>query len=142
MATRSDAAEFVRTLVTGDTDGNRRYERRLEEHGWVGFPQFLSAIFFLAVERRFKASTDRAEVVRFVADLRADASDTLPVDPVSIETLIGAVLDPTVEFNVSQENIGKIQMFVAHKALQEANLSESEFDAILAEADSIAERNR
>lgn len=140
MATRGDIVEFARTLIRGDFEANDRYERALDEDGWDGWPSFLSALFFLAVDRRFKGTYDEAQVIRFVADLRAEAGEgALPIDPSSMELLIKAVLDPAVRFDLPAETMGQIQTMVAYTILAREGLSDKELDGVLAEAQSIAE---
>lgn len=139
MSTRSDSAEFIRTLVLGEYDANDQYEQKLDEQGWIGFPRFLATAFFLAVGRRFKTGDNHAEVVRFVADLRATSPDAAAIlDPQATELVIRAVLDPDVAFDLDQTTLGKVQTMVVHKILTEEHLSADELDEFLGEAEGLA----
>lgn len=140
MPTKSDLIEFVRTLVKGDFVTNDRYEHKLDAEGWDGWPQFLSALFFLAVDRRFHGRYDEAEVIRFVAELRAKTGEGGPsIDPSEAELLIKAVLEPSVEFDIAPQAMGEIETLVVYTILTEENLSDDDLDAVLREAQSIAD---
>jgi hypothetical protein len=141
VVTRSDSAEFVRSLVRGDYDATDEYEKRLDEQGWSDFPKFLSAAFFLAVERRFPRGFNQADVIHFVADLRAHGRPGAPeFDPSAAEAMIGAVLNPSIDFDLHQEAIGQIQTLVVHKVLADENLDDAELDQFLGDAEALATR--
>lgn len=138
MAT-SDIVEFARSLIRGDFAANDRYERKLDDAGWEGWPAFLSALFFLAIDRRFSGEYDQAKAIRLVADLRAGMSEEqTPPDPISTEKLIRAVFDPSVELDLPPEDMGKIQTLVAYNILAQEQLSDEELDELLAEAQELA----
>jgi hypothetical protein len=137
VTVRSDFVELVRTLVRGDFEANDRYEQKLDEEGWEGFPRFLSAVFLLAVERRFARDADIGDIIRFVADIRARTGAS-GVDPVAAETLIRAVLDLNVAVNIEEELAGTVQLMVAHQILADENLSDEDLDGFLREAARLA----
>ncbi|MDG4829159.1 hypothetical protein O7627_07545 [Solwaraspora sp. WMMD1047] len=64
MAVEVDLIEFVRTLVRDEYEANDHYERKLDDDGWAGWPPYLSALFFLAVDRRFAGVYDEPQVIR------------------------------------------------------------------------------
>lgn len=135
---RSDPAEFMRTLVQGDYEATSRCEQKLDEQGWLGFPRFLGALFFMAVRRRFQGR-DQAEIIRFVAELRAQESDQdADLEAHAIESAIRRVFDRSVKIDVDQTTIGTIQTLVSHKILAEENLSPEELDSVLGEAEQLA----
>ncbi|MFY1635845.1 hypothetical protein ACN27F_21640 [Solwaraspora sp. WMMB335] len=130
---------YIRTLVRNQHDLNDEIEARLDRDGWDGFPRFLAALFFIAVDRRFGESALPAEIIRFVAALREDLSHGGPdIDPVGAEALIKSALDPAADYNLSQEVIGKIQVAASYKILSEGDLSDAELDEVLAEATEFA----
>jgi hypothetical protein len=127
--------DFIRTLVRGDHELNDQIEERLDRDGWDGFPRFLAALFFAAVDLKFSENTIPSEIIRFVAALREDLSHGGPdIDPIGAEALIKSVLDPTVDYDLNQEMIAKIQFATAYKVLSEGDLSDAELNEILAEA--------
>lgn len=140
MMIKSDVVEFARTLLRGDFEENDRYERKLDEEGWDGWPSLLSAIFFLAVDKRFGGRRDDAAIIHFVADLRAEVGDDGPViEAAAAEALIRAVLDSSVEFSVDPAAMGTIQTLVVNKILAAENITDDELDGLLAKAKEIAE---
>lgn len=141
MSTQSDSFGFVRTLIQGDFEANGQYKRRLDEQGWAGFPRFLTAVFFLAADRRFAMPPDRAEIVKFVAELRGRGTgDVAGIDPEAAEVLILAVLDAAVTVNLDQATVARIQTLVAHKILTDENLTPEELDAFLGRAEQLTSR--
>lgn len=139
----SDAVEFIRTLVRGDFEANNRYEQRLNEQSWIGFPRFLSTVFFLAVERRFSGPSEEGNIIKFVADLRASGTgEAASLFPQAVETLIRAVLDPSVKVNLDQTTMTQIQTLVVHKILTDEVLPDDELDALLGRAEQLANRKR
>lgn len=141
MIIRPELKEYIRTLVRGENDANDQVEVLLDEDGWDGFPRFLAALFFLAVERRFDDHPEPAEVIKFVAELRADLSRGGPdIDAAAAETLIISILDPSIDYTIQQEMIGKIQAATVYKVLADENPSDADLDAFLNEAALLAER--
>jgi hypothetical protein len=138
---RPELTDYVRTLVRGDHGSNDLIEAHLDAVGWEGFPRFLASLFFLAVDRRFGDNASTADVIRFVAALRADLSEGGPdLDVSAAETLIKSILDPSIEYTISQEMIGKIQAATVYRVLADEKLSDNDLDAFLAEAARLAER--
>lgn len=142
MAISSALPEYIRSLVRGDTGANNQVEATLDAEGWEGFPRYLAAVFFLAVDRRFPEDTaSSADVITFVAELRAGLSDGGPdIKPEAAEALITSIIDPSVDYTIDQQMIGRIQAATVYKILTELNLSDEELDALLREALDIATR--
>ncbi|GIG86410.1 hypothetical protein [Plantactinospora endophytica] len=142
MTTKPELAAYIRTLVRGDNEANERIETQLDAEGWDGFPRFLAALFFLAVDRRFGENATSAEVIRFVADLRAGLADDAPaIDAQDAEALIRANIDPDADYDIEPSSIGKIQAAVTYKVLTDEKITDDELDALLAEATAIASRS-
>ncbi|MEV0215378.1 hypothetical protein [Micromonospora sp. NPDC050695] len=137
-----DLPEYVRTMVQGDYAASVAVEARLDAAGWDGFPRFLAALFFLAVDRRFGAAARPGEVIMFVAELRASLSEGGPViDVEAAEALILTTIDPSADYSASQEMIGRIQAATIQKVLTDDDLTDAELDALLAEAVEFAQRD-
>ncbi|MEU8422037.1 hypothetical protein AB0C15_14300 [Micromonospora sp. NPDC048835] len=138
---RPELPEYIRTMVRGDHAANDAVEARLDAEGWDGLPRFLAAVFFLAVDRRFGETTGRSEVITFVGGLRAGLADGGPeIDAEAAETLIMSIIDPSIDYSIRQEMIGRIQAATVQKILTEENLTDDELDAMLAEAVSLSSR--
>lgn len=52
---------------------------------------------------------------------------------------MGAVVDPSIDFDLDQETIGRVQMFVVHRIL--TDLAPDDVDRLLTEADEITARH-
>lgn len=136
-----DLTEYVRTLVRGDYVANDEIEARLDANGWEGFPRFLAALFFVAVDRRFGESGDRSDVIKFVGELRAQLADGGPhIQPEAAEELIFSIIDPSADYDLTQAMIGRVQAATVQKVLTDADLADAELDAVLAEAVALASR--
>lgn len=141
MTIQPELPEYIRTLVRGDREANDRIEAQLDADGWEGFARFLAALFFLAVDRRFGEDAAPSDVIKFVAELRADLSRGGPaIDAEAAETLIGSIIDPAVDYTIDQGMIGRIQAATVYKVLADADLTDAELAAVLAEAVQLAER--
>ncbi len=139
MTIKSELVEYVRTLVRDDHEANIRYEEKLDEEGWDGWPAFLGALFFLTLQRRFSGGYDETEAIRLVADLRARTSNGGPViDPASAELLIKAVFDPAVQVDLQPETLGHIETMAVYAILSEENLPDAALEALLTEARTVA----
>lgn len=104
-------------------------------------PRFLASLFFLAVDRRFRENYSPAEVIKFVADLRADLANGGPnISAEDAEALIRANLDPELDYDIEPSMIGKIQATVVYKVLTDASITDEQLDALLAEAAELAGR--
>ncbi|WP_243706488.1 MULTISPECIES: hypothetical protein [unclassified Micromonospora] len=141
MMINPDLLDYVRTMIRGDYAANDVVEARLDADGWDGFPRFLAALFFVAVDRRFGTAAGPPEVIKFVGDLRAGLGEDSPdIQPDAAERLILSIIDPSVDYSISQDMIGRIQAATIQKILTEEDFSDAELDALLAEAAELAQR--
>jgi hypothetical protein len=141
MTIKPELTEYIRTLVRGDNEAHDRIQAQLDAEGWDGFPRFLASLFFLAVDRRFGENASPAEVIKFVADLRADLANGGPdISAEDAEALIKANLDPDFDYDIEPNMIGKIQAAVIYKVLTDASVTDEQLDALLAEAAELADR--
>ncbi|ROT29339.1 hypothetical protein [Micromonospora sp. HM5-17] len=141
MTINPELTEYIRTLVRGDNEAHDRIQAQLDAEGWDGFPRFLASLFFLAVDRRFGENASPAEVIKFVADLRADLANGGPdISAEDAEALIKANLDPDFDYDIEPNMIGKIQAAVIYKVLTDASVTDEQLDALLAEAAELADR--
>ncbi|MGW0435259.1 hypothetical protein ACWDV4_22310 [Micromonospora sp. NPDC003197] len=133
--------DYIRTLVRGENEANERVQAQLDSEGWDGFPKFLATVFFLAVDRRFGEEATRAEVIRFVAELRADLSHGGPeLSAEAAESLIAATIDPALDYDIEPNMIGRIQASTVYKILSEENMTDEDLNALLAESMQLASR--
>jgi hypothetical protein len=134
VTVKPEFVDYLRTMIRGDHTANDRVEAVLDEQGWDGFPRFMSALFFLAVDRRFGSVAQTPEIIKFVADLRVDVAEGGPeIDAKAAETLIRAAIQSSVNSNIPHFMIGTIQAATVYKILTEENLSDERLDAFFAE---------
>ncbi|MEU0549539.1 hypothetical protein [Micromonospora sp. NPDC005979] len=138
---KSDLIEYVRTMIRSDYAANESVGARLDAEGWDGFPRFLAALFFVAVDRRFGETADRAGVIKFVAELRAQYEGGPEIRADDAESLILATIDPSLDYTVSPEMIGRIQAATVQKIFTEEGLADPALDALLSEAADLASRD-
>ncbi|RQX04142.1 hypothetical protein [Micromonospora inaquosa] len=138
---KPDLIDYVRTMIQGDYAANESVGARLDAEGWDGFPRFLAALFFVAVDRRFGETADRAGVIRFVADLRAQYDGGPEIGAEDAESLILSTIDPSLDYAISQEMIGRIQAATVQKIFTDEALADAELEALLTEAAQLASRN-
>ena len=138
---KDDVVQFARTLVRGDFEANDRLEKKLDQEGWDGWPQFLGALFFLAIGRQFKDRYDEGAVIRFVAELRANnaQSEGPSINQAEAESLIRAVFGSSTRPDLSSEAMGHIQTHAVYAILSQGNLTDQELDDLLTRARSIAD---
>ncbi|MFI5926086.1 hypothetical protein ACIA3K_08850 [Micromonospora sp. NPDC051543] len=138
---KSDLIEYVRTMIRSDYAANESVGARLDAEGWDGFPRFLAALFFVAVDRRFGETADRVGVIKFVAELRAQYEGGPEIRADDAESLILATIDPSLDYTVSPEMIGRIQAATVQKIFTEEGLVDSALDTLLLEAAHLASRD-
>lgn len=128
-------AEYVRSLVRGDHEANERIEQVLNQTGWYGYPDFLEEAFFLAVDLWFGRPPDRGEIIRFVADMRAEHDEDVPfIDQHFAEHLINAAIaGERIDPGVNSEMVGRVQSLVLYEILSDHRLTAGQIDAFLAE---------
>jgi hypothetical protein len=138
---RSQHLDLIRLMAKGDADGYRQRCAELDAAGWDGFGEVVGAAFFLATERAFPADVSPAEVIRFVAETRAEIHDTgFDLDPKAAETLILAAKTGQVEEleKLDQQTIIENEMLLLWKFL--SNLDDATLTNFLTEVDALAEQ--
>lgn len=133
----ADAIDAMRAYLKGDADGYSRLVDRLDSAAKKAHGQLIGASFYIAANRRFAASSNNAEVVKFVGDLRA-RSDRLAeeIDPRQAERLIRA--STFTDENVDGMDNGLYSLLLAGLIADE-QLTDSDLDAFLADACKLAD---
>lgn len=129
-------AWLIRASVRGDDLAFDRILDEIERSNPTA--EFLGAAFHVALRRRF-TTWDPAQVIRFVGALRADSDRTGDnIDPVLAERAIQCVLDghePDDPFDADQ--LAEIEYLTIVKVLRDADISDAEFNAFLADCDAL-----
>jgi hypothetical protein len=133
----TDAIDAMRTYLKGDADGYRRMVDQLDTAAKKAHGHLIGASFYIAAQRRFAANPSNAEVIAFVANLRA-RSDRLAedIDPGQAERLIRA--STFTDENVDDIDNGLYSLLLAGLIADE-QLTDSDLDAFLADACKLAD---
>ncbi|MFY1690172.1 hypothetical protein [Plantactinospora sp. WMMB782] len=141
MTERRAHLELIRLISKGDGDSYRRHCAHLDAEGWEGFGEVVGAAFFLAADRAFGTNVSTAEVIRFVADARAEIQDTgFDLDPRAAETLILAAKTgkPDALEKLDQQTIIENEMLLLWKFLED--LDDTGLDSFLNEVEALVEQ--
>jgi hypothetical protein len=141
MTSRAHSIDLVRHLVRGDHHAYRRGCAELDEKGWQGFGLVVGAAFYSAVRRWFNGSYVAADVIRFVADFRAEiAGSGFDVEPQTAESLVRAALTGETELvdDMDPPVIVETELLMLWKLL--GHLSDTELTLFFQEADALAEK--
>ncbi|MGH3648814.1 MAG: hypothetical protein ACRDTM_16765 [Micromonosporaceae bacterium] len=139
--TMDDFITLVRALLLDEfKDFDQRVARLQALRDTDGFNELLGSCFFLAVHRRFRPDTPVAELIRFVANTRIvyDLTGT-DIDPGTAERLVRTALgaaDPLADLH--PQTIGKIEIVLLHKIVDDAALYVDQIDDFLEEANALA----
>lgn len=90
MTVTDDQVATLRAVLSRDSAAYEPLRDRLDRtDGWKGYTVLVAAAFFEAVDRRFGAGWSEADIVNFVADVRArHLKDPDVLDPRVAERLI------------------------------------------------------
>ncbi|MFY1668632.1 hypothetical protein ACN27G_01535 [Plantactinospora sp. WMMB334] len=141
MADRDTHLDLIRELVKGNADAYRQHCEQLDEKGWDELGLVVGAAFFLAARQRQLAFSSTADIIRFVADTRADMAGTgFDLDPAVAEKLITATTtgDTSELDHLDPGLIVQSEMLLLWKLLRA--LSDDDMSQFLAEVDALAER--
>lgn len=136
--------EQVATLRAQLTGDNQRYEqgfRKLETSAdRAGYAALVGAAFIIATEQRFQPPVTVADLIRYVADVRARTASTAEnVDPRLAEHLLHAALADE-PFTGSPEAIGANQIVLLAALIADAQPAPDRLDALLTEARTVADQ--
>lgn len=142
MPVTDDQVAMLRALLSDDTD---RYRQLLDglDRAEVnkGYPALVTAAFGIAVERRFGTSCQPADIVAFVADVRA-RSDRLAsrLDPDVSERVIQAVLGDGTVRSLDKEAVTSAKLLLLGGLIADAHLDDTGLDEFLAAARKLADQ--
>jgi len=136
----SNVLTYLRAMVRGEFDIAKEALRKANEKSWedAGGLQ-VGAAFYLAARRRF-VNADLAEIVTWVADLRAQLAEADDVDPLKAEHLIRAMVYQQLELveDMDPHEVAQLELVLTYRLLQEWEPSDEELDRFLAEAETLA----
>jgi hypothetical protein len=141
MPVTADQVATLRAYLAGDFDSHKRLFGQLDRTAaQAGYTALLTAAFFEAVDRRFAQSGTPADVVEFVADIRArHLKDADEIDPRAAERLILAILTDEEVDDLDTSTKVSTQVILLYALISDARLDEPGLDGFLAEARKLAD---
>lgn len=137
----SNVLTYLRAMVRGEFDIAKEALRKANEKSWedAGGLQ-VGAAFYLAARRRF-ADADLAEIMTWVADLRAQlGTEADEVDPLKAEHLIRAMARQEMHLveGMKPVEIAQLELLLTALLLLEWNPTEAELDRFFEEVRALA----
>jgi hypothetical protein len=141
MPVTADQVATLRTYLAGDFDSHKRLFGQLDRTAAkTGYTALLTAAFFEAVDRRFAQDGTTADVVEFVADVRArHLKDADEIDPRAAERLILAIFTDEEVNDLNTETKVSTQIILLYALITDARLDDAGLDGFLAEARKLAD---
>lgn len=135
MPVTNEQVATLRAQLSGEQDEHLRLFSQLEASSdLVGYAALLAAAFTIATERHFSGPVTRADLIRYVADVRArtpSAGENL--EPKTAEQLLYEALADEA-FTGEPRVIGMNQTILLAALTADAQPTPAELDAFLAEA--------
>jgi hypothetical protein len=142
MPVTDDQVAALRALLVDDMDSHRQLFGQLDRaEARKGYPALVTAAFGEAVERRFGQHYQPADIVSFVADVRA-RSDRLAreLDPDVAERVINAVLGHGTSRDLDKVAVTRAKLVLLGGLVADARLDDEGLDELLAAARKLADQ--
>ena len=142
MPVTDDQVAALRALLSDDMDRHQQIYAGLDRiEAKKGYPALVTAAFIVAVERRFGTNSQSADIVTFVADVRA-RSDRLAsrLDPDVSENVIQAVLGHGTVRGLDKEAVTSAKLLLLGGLIADAHLDDAGLDEFLASARKLADQ--
>jgi hypothetical protein len=142
MPVTDDQVAVLRALLVDDMDSYRQLFGQLDRaEAKRGYPALVTAAFGEAVERRFGQHYQPADIVSFVADVRA-RSDRLAreLDPDVSERVINVVLGHGSARDLDREAVTRAKLVLLGGLVADARLDDAGLDDLLAAARKLADQ--
>lgn len=132
----------LRAFLVRDFDEHRRFRAQLDPtEAQYSYTALIAAAFFSAVERRFGENGTDTDIIKFVADTRAQfEGDDAQIDPHVAETMIHAVLGKNTDEEFDDEAVVMAQVLLLGALIADENLDDAGLDAFLTEARGVADQ--
>lgn len=151
MSVTNEQVEALRAQLAGDMEEHSRLLKQLREHDdGIGYTMLLTAAFGVAARRRFGREWNSADVILFVASVRARAATIArALDPRVAERVLSSVLasediaDALTATEIDDLDTGEVTDVEAHLLMAMAadeRLRRSALDKFLGEARARADR--
>jgi hypothetical protein len=142
MPVTDDQVATLRALLSDDMDRYRQLFSGLDRtEAKKGYSALVTAGFVEAVERRFGPSYQGADIVEFVASVRARSDQVAAeLDPDVAERVIRVVLEDAPVDDLSRNAITGAQLLLLIGLIADAQLDGQELDQFLAGARKLADQ--
>lgn len=140
MPVTNEQVAALRAQLTGDQEEHLRLYSQIEASGdLVGYAALLGAAFVVATERHFQPPVTRADLIRYVADVRARTPEAgEKVEPKAAEQLLYEAL-ANESFTGDPRLNGAHQTIFLAALVADAQLTPEELDEFLAEARTVGD---
>lgn len=141
MAVTDEQVATLKALFAGDVEEHKRLLAGLDPRSAsIGYSALITAGFFEAVDRRFAATGTVADVIQFVADVRARADEIAQdLDPTLAERIIRHALGDGSIDDLDDRAVFSAQMVLLGALIGDEQLDEEGLDAFLAEVRAVAD---
>lgn len=130
---------LIRALARADWDAADAVAADIRQHGLPDSLRVVEAAFAIAVHRHLGANATPTDVAAFVASARAQYRQGATPPALETEGVIrAAVGEPELIENIPAETVLAVEIFVLGQILLESNLTPTELDEFVAEAEQFA----
>ncbi|MGW0502931.1 hypothetical protein [Micromonospora sp. NPDC003241] len=137
--TKQPLGDLIRALAKADWDAVDTLVVEIGQHGMANSLRDIGAAFALAANRRFGPDTTPTVVAQWVAGLRAQYRGHEPFPALEMEGLIRAALgEPELVDTIAPETALGAELFMLGQILLEENLSATELDELVTDAEELA----
>jgi hypothetical protein len=134
VVTDEQIAALRAYLINDEAEFGRQADHLERTDAWVGYSALFGSAFFDAVNRRFSPTWTVAEIIRFVASVRAQyIEDPEQLDPRDAERLIRTALGDGSVDDLDDE-VRAAQMILLPALIREEQLDRVALEDILAQA--------
>jgi len=141
VAIRKELTDFIRALSRQDWEEVDRILAKLDEEGWTGGAQTISAAFAIAVHRRFHPDDDVRKITRFVADVRNRYEEGRELPALEMEGMIRAALGETdLAENIDGETALSTQIALLAALLEDEALTGDSLEDYIRDVETTAAR--
>jgi hypothetical protein len=141
MRVTAEQVSALRTYLTLDPDTVEQNRHAIVDAGSTdGFSALLYAALQTATSRRFRPGWIRADIVRYVADIRTRSSENIEIDPVAAETILRRALGEKIPSVADEAVKARTQALLLAELTADADLDEIGLDAFVAQSRQLADQ--